>query len=67
MERGTRVSQAALNRRGDRVRATEHAPRGPFYLLERRHGLAEIIERRARVLEECQLKFESKERLNCVY
>ena len=49
------------------MRATEHAPRGPFYLLERSHGLAEIIERRARVLEECQLKFESKERLNCVY
>jgi hypothetical protein len=27
------------------VRATEHAPRGPFSVLERRHGLAEIVER----------------------
>ncbi len=27
--------------------AAENAPRGPFCLLERRHGLAEIIERRA--------------------
>ena len=25
--------------------ATEHAPRGPFHLLERRDGLAEIVER----------------------
>ena len=32
------------------MRATEHAPRGPFYLLERRHALAEIIERGARVI-----------------
>ena len=31
----------------DRVRATEHAPRGPFRVLERRHGLAEIVERGA--------------------
>ena len=29
----------------DRVRAAEHAPRGRFYLPERRHGLAEISER----------------------
>ena len=27
------------------MRATEHAPRGPFHVLERRHGLAEIVER----------------------
>ena len=27
------------------MRATEHAPRNPFYVLERRHGLAEIVER----------------------
>ena len=26
--------------------ATKHAPRDPFYVLERRHGLAEIVERR---------------------
>jgi pyruvate kinase len=31
------------------VRAAEHAPRGRFYLLERRHGLAEIVERGAPV------------------
>ena len=34
-----------LNIHGERVRATENAPRDPFYLLERRHGLAEIGER----------------------
>ena len=27
------------------MRATEHAPRGPFHVLEHIHGLAEIIER----------------------
>ena len=27
------------------MRATEHAPRDPFRVLERRHGLAEIVER----------------------
>ena len=27
------------------MRASEHAPRGPFQLLERRHGLADIVER----------------------
>ena len=31
---------------------TEHAPLGPFRLLERRHGLAEIVERGGRVLAE---------------
>ena len=29
------------------MRATEHAPRDPCHVLERRHGLAEIIERGA--------------------
>jgi len=29
------------------MRVPEHAPRGPFSVLERRHGLAEIVERRA--------------------
>ena len=33
-----------------RVRAAEHAPRGPFRVLERRHGLAEIVERGGRVV-----------------
>ena len=51
-ERGSRLSQAVLNTRGERVRATEHAPRDPLYLLERRHGLAEIVERGGGVLEE---------------
>ena len=32
---------------------TENAPRGPFQLLEHRHGLAEIVERDAGVLVEC--------------
>jgi hypothetical protein len=34
------------------MRATEHAPRRPCRLLERRHGLADIVERRAVVLVE---------------
>ena len=29
------------------MRATKHASRGPFRLHERRHGLADIVERRA--------------------
>ena len=33
-----------------RVRAAKHAPRGPFRVLERRHGFAEIVERGAGVL-----------------
>ena len=35
------------------VRAAHHAPRGPFDLLERRHGLAVIVERGAGVFVEC--------------
>ena len=31
----------------ERVRAAEHAPRDPSRVLERRHGLAEIVERGA--------------------
>jgi hypothetical protein len=42
--------QAALNRFYSRVRATKHAPRGPFRLPERRHGLAQIVKRGARVI-----------------
>ena len=34
------------------MRPAEHAPRDPFRLLERRHGLAEIVERGAVVLVE---------------
>ena len=34
-----------LNPRCGRVSATEHAPRDPFRVLERRHGLVEIVGR----------------------
>ena len=44
-KRGSRVSQSALKIRYERVRAAEHAPRGPFQLLELRNGFVEIIER----------------------
>ena len=38
------------------MRATEHAPSGPFQLLERRHGLAEIVERQeAADLDLCEM------------
>ena len=40
-----RFSQIALNPRNERMRATEYAPRGPFQVLERRHCLAEVVER----------------------
>ena len=43
-ERRSRISQFVLNRFRGRVLATEHAPRGSFRFLERRHGLAEIVE-----------------------
>ena len=45
-----RFSQLNLDRLCDRVRATKHAPRDPFRILERRHGLAEIVERGGGVL-----------------
>ena len=48
------ASQCLLNLHCDRVRATEHAPRDPFYFLERRHGLAEIVERGAVVFVEAR-------------
>ena len=47
VEGDSRVSQEVLNVHCERVRATEHAPRGPFDLRERHYGLAEITERRA--------------------
>ena len=49
-ERGSRGSQIPLNPICGRVRAAEHAPRGRFDLLERRHGLTEIVERSVGVL-----------------
>ena len=47
-----RVSQFALNSLCGRVRAAEHTPRDRFYLLERRYGLPNIVERGARVTVE---------------
>ena len=44
VERFSRVLQMAPNRLYDRVRAAENASRGPFHVLECRHGLAEIVE-----------------------
>ena len=49
---GSRVSQGCLHLHCERVRVTENAPRDPSSVLERRHGLAEIVERRAVVLVE---------------
>ena len=37
-ERLSRLLEAFLNRSCDWVGAAEHAPRGPFRFLERRHG-----------------------------
>ena len=34
------------------MRTAEHAPRGPFHVLERRHAFAEIVERGAIVSTE---------------
>ena len=44
-EGGSRLLQTVHKINCERVRATEHAARGPFHFLERRHGLAEIVER----------------------
>ena len=35
------------------MRAADHALRNPFHVLERRHGLAQIVERGAGVIAEC--------------
>ena len=50
----SRLSQAELDPPGERVRATEDAPRDLFRVLERRHSLAEIVNRGARVPVERQ-------------
>jgi len=42
---GSRVSQSVIHPCCERVRATEHTPRGLCRLPERIHGLAEIVER----------------------
>ena len=46
---GSRALQVDLNVHCDRVRATKHASRSPFRLLEDIHGLAKIVERGASV------------------
>ena len=51
-ERFSRVSHGALNRHCERVRGSEHASRARCRLLERRHCLAEIVERGGGVAEE---------------
>ena len=48
-EDGSRGSQIVLNPFCERVRAAEHAPRGPCRILERRHGFADVVERGAGV------------------
>ena len=40
--------QRALNMHHERMRAAEHAPRGPLHLLQCFHGLAKIVERGAK-------------------
>ena len=49
-ENGSRVLQVFRRGLGGRMRAAENAPRGPFGVLERRHCLADIVERGAGVL-----------------
>ena len=44
----------------ERVPSPEHAPRGPFRLLEHRHGLAEIVERGVGVLDEVEVMRDRK-------
>ena len=45
MQEALGLSQEMFNLLYEQVRVTEHAPRDRFYLLERRHGLADIAER----------------------
>ena len=48
-----RMWQGLPNLHCERMRATEHTPRDPIRVLERRGGLAEIGERRAVVEAKC--------------
>ena len=52
VERSSRVSQETLKSSYNRMCAAEDAPRSPRRVFERRHGLAEIIERGTVVLVE---------------
>ena len=49
VERVSRVLKFARNINCDWVRVTEYAPRGLVRVFERRHGLAELVERGVRV------------------
>ena len=48
-EHSSRLLQVMIDVFCRRVRGTEHAPPDPFRVLERRHGLADIVERGGRV------------------
>ena len=50
--RNSYSSRRARHKLHTRMCATKHAPRDPFYVFERRHGLAEIVERGVGVLVE---------------
>ena len=52
MQEASGLSQEMFNLVYEQVIVTEHAPRDRFYLLERRHGLPNIVERGARVTVE---------------
>ena len=52
-ERCSRPSEGLLKIHCERVCATEHAPRGRYQFLERRHGFAEIAKRGACVHMRC--------------
>ena len=51
-EQFSRRLQIPLKRRGERVRATEHASRGRYQFLERLNALAQIVERGGGVMVE---------------
>ena len=51
-EHQSRPLQVSLNRFSEWMRAAEHAACNPYGVFERRHGLAEIVERGAGVLVE---------------
>ena len=63
--RCSRISQALFTHFYEGMRCAEHAPRDPFHVLERRHGLAEIVECGVSVHVEClSVHFPHRER-NC--
>ena len=49
-ERGSHLLQVVFNTTYNRMLATKHAPGGAFRILERLHGLADIVESGAAVL-----------------